>query len=114
MIKVLWLKIYKLCKNVINPIHSNLFPHEFLSYDIAIVYFIQKQPTEVFYKKFVLKVFAKFTRKHLRQNLFLNKDKGLKETLAQVFSCEFCEIFNNSFLTELIRTTASVHYNYHL
>ena len=31
-----------------------------------------------------------------------------KETLAQVFSCEFCEIFKNTFFTEHFRETASV------
>ena len=30
-----------------------------------------------------------------------------KETLAQVFSCEFCEISKNTFLTEHLCTTAS-------
>ena len=30
-----------------------------------------------------------------------------KETLAQVFSCEFCEIFKNTFFTEHLWTTAS-------
>ena len=30
------------------------------------------------------------------------------ETQAQVFSCEFCEIFKNTFFTEHPRTTASV------
>ena len=28
-----------------------------------------------------------------------------KEALAQVFSCEFCEIFKNTFFTEKLRTT---------
>ena len=32
-----------------------------------------------------------------------------KETLAQVFSCEFCEIFKNTFFTEHLWTTASVN-----
>ena len=31
-----------------------------------------------------------------------------KEPLAQVFSCEFCEMFKNIFFTEHLRTTASV------
>ena len=31
-----------------------------------------------------------------------------KETLAQVFPCEFCEIFKNTFFTEHLWTTASV------
>ena len=31
-----------------------------------------------------------------------------KETLAQVFSFEFCEISRNSFFTEHLRATASV------
>ena len=30
-----------------------------------------------------------------------------KESLAQLFSCEFCEIFKNSFFTELLWATAS-------
>ena len=30
-----------------------------------------------------------------------------KKTLAQVFSCEFCEISKNAFLTENLWTTAS-------
>ena len=53
----------------------------------------------------VLKNFTKFTGKHLCQSLFLNKVAGLrpatllkKRTLAQVFSCEFCENFKNTFL----------------
>ena len=31
-----------------------------------------------------------------------------KETLTQLFSCEFCEIFKNTFFTEQLLTTASV------
>ena len=48
--------------------------------------------------KGVLRNFSKFTGKHLYQNLFFNKVANQacnfikKETLAQVFSCEFCEI----------------------
>ena len=33
---------------------------------------------------------------------------GIKETLAQVFSREFCEIFKNTFFTEHLRMTPSV------
>ena len=53
--------------------------------------------------KNVLRNFAKFTEKHLCQSLFFNKVAGAacnfikKETLAQVFSCEFCEISKNTF-----------------
>ena len=46
-------------------------------------------------KKGVLKNFAKFTGTHLRQS---------------VLSCEFWEIFKNTFFTEHIRETASVNY----
>ena len=60
----------------------------------------------MFCKKGVLINFAKFTGKHRCQNFSLNKVAGLrpeackfikKETLAQVFSCEFCEIYKNTF-----------------
>ena len=30
-----------------------------------------------------------------------------KKTLAQVFSCEFCEIYKDTFFTEHLRTTTS-------
>ena len=67
-------------------------------------------------KKGVLKNFTKFTGKHLCESLFFNKDADLrpeacnfieKETLAQVVSCEFCEISKNTFFTEHLWTTAS-------
>ena len=47
---------------------------------------------EVFCRKGVLRNFAKFTGKHLCQGLFFKK-----ETLAQVFSSEFCKISKNTF-----------------
>ena len=52
---------------------------------------------EVLYKKGVLRNFAKFTGKHLCQSLFFNRNFIKKETLAQVFYCEFCEISKNTF-----------------
>ena len=67
----------------------------------------KEQPPELFYKKAALENFAKFTEKHLCQSLFFNKlqarGKKEKKTLAQVFSCEFCEIFKNTFFTEHLR-----------
>ena len=39
-------------------------------------WFVQRQPPEVFYKKGVLRNFAKFTGKHLCQSLFFNKIVG--------------------------------------
>ena len=73
----------------------------------------QKQPLDVFCKKVALRIFAKFTGKHLCQSLYFNKVAGLaynfikKETLAQMFSCEFYEISKNNFFTEHLRTTSS-------
>ena len=55
---------------------------------------------KVFQKVFVKK-FANFTGKQLCQSLFFNKVAATllkqKKTLAQVFSCEFCEISMNTF-----------------
>ena len=68
---------------------------------------IRSSRPEVFCKRGVLSNFTKFTGKHLCQSLFLNKFPGLrpatllkKETLAQVYSCEFCEISKNTFFIE--------------
>ena len=48
-------------------------------------------------KKGAPRNFAKFTGKYLCQ----------KETMKQVFSCEFCEYSKNTFTTEHLRTNAS-------
>ena len=60
-----------------------------------------------FATKGVLRHFTKFTGKHLCQSLFFKKDFIKKEALAQVFSCEFCEISKNTIFTEHLWTTAS-------
>ena len=52
----------------------------------------------------VLKNLAKFTGKQKASAFNFIKI----ETLAQIFSCEFCEIFKNIFFTENLRVTASV------
>ena len=62
----------------------------------------QKQPPKVFYKKGVLKHFAKFTGKPLCQTSF-NFNK--KETPPQVFCCEFFEV-----VKKIGKTTASGSY----
>ena len=67
----------------------------------------------------VLKILAKFTEKQLCQSfrfnktgpefLYLKRFSGTikKETLALVFSCEFCENFKNTFQTEYMQETYS-------
>ena len=60
-----------------------------------------------------LEILQKFTGKHLCQSFFFNKVAGQannfikKETLAKVFSCEFCEILKNNFFEEHLWTAAS-------
>ena len=61
-------------------------------------------------RKGVLRNFAKFTGKHLCQSESTRAEACnfiKKEALAQVFSYEFCEISQNTFLTEHLLTTAS-------
>ena len=60
---------------------------------------------KVFCKMNVLKNFAKFTGKHLRQGLFFNKVE--KETMAQMFSCEFCKVFKNTYFYRTSLVAAS-------
>ena len=69
----------------------------------------QKQSPDIFCKKGVLRNFAKFTGKHLYQSLQPKACNFIKkETLAQMFSCEFCEIFKNTFFAKYLRTSASI------
>ena len=68
----------------------------------------------VLLKKMFIKIFKKFIGIHLYQSLYLiklqtgNSKFMKKETLAQVFSCEFGEIFKNTVFTERLRGTVSV------
>ena len=66
-------------------------------------------------KKGVLKKSQNSQEKTCTRVIFLNKVAGLqacsfikKEILAQVLSCEFCEIFKNTFFAEQLWTTASI------
>ena len=54
-------------------------------------FFFRRSRLEVFCKKGVLRNFAKFTGEYLCQSLFIKK-----ETVIQVFSCEFCKIYKNT------------------
>ena len=114
----LFLKILEL-ENIwkVMKIHKNInlfkmtskscwYSAKLLGYSIKITSDIdkRKQPPEVFYKKGVLKNGTKFTGKHLCQSLFFNNIAELK---TQVSSCEFCEIFKNTFFIKHVRTTAS-------
>ena len=65
----------------------------------------QRQPPEMFYKKGNLRIFTKFTGKHLYQSTPHACNFIKKETLSQVFSCEFCKVSKNTFFTEHLWTT---------
>ena len=62
---------------------------------------IQKHPTEVFPQE---NMFLEISQ-NSQENNFIKK-----ETLALVFSCEFCEISKNTFFTEHLWATVSVSF----
>ena len=70
---------------------------------------------EVFFKKGVLRNFAELTRKHLYRGSFLIKllpsacNFIKTESLTQVFSCEFCEIYNKTFCYRTSPVAVSDH-----
>ena len=68
-------------------------------------------------KKGILEDFTKITGKNLYQSLFFDKVACLRAAIflkkelwhwAPLFSCEFCEISKNTYLTEHLWTAASV------
>ena len=64
---------------------------------------------EVFCKK---KVFLEISQ-NSQENTFGRLATLLKkETLAQVFSCEFCEIFKDTFFNRIPPVAASVNYSF--
>ena len=52
-------------------------------------------------------------RKGVLTELSLRPSTLLKKTLTKVFSCEFCEIYKNTFFTEHLWATASERYVFH-
>ena len=78
---------------------------------------VRSSRPEVFCNKRVLRNVTNFTGKHLCKSLFFNKVLGLtcnfikKETQAQVFSCESCEISKNTFFhrTHLVAASGMLH-----
>ena len=79
---------------------------------------IQKQPPKVFYKKKLLLNISQILQENTCSRVsFLLKLQASgpelyqKETLAHVFSCEFCDIFKNTFFREYLWATVSVNNN---
>ena len=101
--KVSWCGSYTFIANFEHISHLLLFAVNSTVNSFACFVISRSSHPEVFCKKGLLKNFTKFTAKDLRQSLFLNKVTGLRpatllrETLAQVFSCEFCEISKNTY-----------------
>ena len=62
-------------------------------------HYYRSSRTEVFCEKGVSKNFFKFTGKQLRWSL---------RSAAPVFTCEFYEVFKNTFFTKQLRTTGTL------
>ena len=69
----------------------------------------------MFYKKVVLKKFAKFTGKHLYQRLLFSKVAGLRPLILlekrlwyRYFSVNLAEFLGPPYFEEHLRTTASI------
>ena len=80
----------------------------------------QKQPPEEFSKKVLLEISQNSQKNTCGRVSFSIKLQALdnfvacnfikKETLAQMFSCEFCEISKNTFFTKHLWATACILY----
>ena len=77
--------------------------------------------TKVFHTKAIWKIITNFSGKHFKSSHWrcsrkkrcsykfnkIHRKTPVLETLAQVFSQEFCKISKNTFCTEHLRTTAA-------
>ena len=101
--KILSVKTRITCRSVFRTQSSNY--HGAFLVKKLMAFSRQKQLPKVFYKKSCCKIFRKIYRKiPALQSFFLNKSASLrpgtlfkKETLEQVFSCEFCETLRTPF-----------------
>ena len=73
---------------------------------------IKKQPSEKFCEKGVLKISLNSQENTCARVSFITT-LSKKETLAQVFFCEFCEIFKNNFSDKTPLVAASEHLTQH-
>ena len=74
--------------------------------EVIAVFYLQKQPPEMFYKKGVLEI-----SQNSQENTCVKPqacDFIKKVTLAQLFSCKFHEISKNTLFAEHLLTTPSV------
>ena len=93
---------YCFYQNLPFPFISHVYP-----FSLNRTSFYRGHP-EVFCKKDVHRNLTKFTGKHLCQKLFWGlRPATLKESLAQVFSCKFCEISKNTFYYRTLPVAAS-------
>ena len=81
--------------------HRGLTACSFSERETIQVLLTQKQPSEVFYKKMFLKISQNSQESTCALVSFLTKLLAkacnfIKETLAQMFSCEFYEIAKNT------------------
>ena len=94
---------------------KSLIKFSWITCDCHIIFqrFFRSSQQRCSMEKGVLRNFSKFRGKHLCQSLFFNKVTDLgcnfikKETLAQVFCCDFWEISKNNVFTEHICATPS-------
>ena len=77
--------------------------------------FLQKQIFKSSYRRYSIKKgaltnFAKFIRNNCARLKLQTSARNFvkKETLTQEFSCEFCQIFENTFFTEHLWTTDKI------
>ena len=111
-IKQLFSSLLTLLLNLLYPINDSL----------QYLFYCRSSHWRSYLKRNILKTF-KVRRTTLASESFfkkvacaseslLNKVEGLRQTLVQVFSYEFCEIFKNTLFTEKLRVTASVIYEW--
>ena len=80
---------------------------------VIFLFRLQKQPSKRFLGKDVLKIYSKFTRLQIYKRSPMPKCHLNKVALqhmwtpTQVFSCEYCKIFKNSFLHKTSLVAAS-------
>ena len=103
-----------LVSSEVNALYRNQQLDEILNSNLKYVCtfnsrYLEAATVGVLLKKVFLKISQNSQEKTCARAFFLNKVINfiLKRTLAQVFSCEFCEISRHTFFTEHLWATAS-------
>ena len=95
-----------------NPFGSDISALEFVSYSRFYLKIKQQEPPQNYFLSLCKMILENLPQKWCCTVEAATRGGLRRNTPTQVFSCEICEIFTNTYFVEHLRTAASPYYSY--